>query len=931
MFRNNQEKGQGVIVLPGQWYALTEKEILAHFKTDPKKGLSDLEAAERLSRFGPNQLLRTPKVLFHQLFFKQFKSFEFLALLAAAAVSVLFLECTIAAALIVIITAAALLGGIQEHRAQRLLSTLKQKTMPAARVIRGGHERELPAAELVPGDVVLLAEGDLVPADLRLLQADKLEVDESILTGESVPVSKTKEALAGKELALKDTLNMAYMNTVIVKGHGRGIVVHTGMANAIGYVNGMMQAGGRDQTPAQRSLELFSKSLSAFCFFTCMMVLAALILKGEEVREICLAVLSLAVAAVPVGLQTLPAGILAAGAKRIIKRGAIIRKFTVLDTLGCTTMLCLNRTEIFTKNEMTVRKVMVGGHTFEVTGDGYDPKGEFTGIGDKQDMRFTLLVKAAALCNNAVLKRGSINITGLFRGLTGGRSSKKWSITGDATEGALLVMAAKAGFWRERLELDEQRVAELPFGPERKRMSVVYREPSGTMAVYVKGAPEVLLEHCTHIYLNGKIAPLSARDKGEIMAYNTSMAKEALRVLAFAYKQIPAGTVDFTAEVIEQQLIFLGLTGMLAPVKPAAAKTVRTCHRAGIKVMLINGDQRFTAHAQAIKMGIISKEENVLTGSELDRMSDEQLRSYIDQVTVCARVAPKQKLRIVRVLRQLGHVVAVTGRGLADVQAVSEADIGIAMDYSGTGMLKDVSAMHLEEEHFGGVAAAVEEGRGIYNNIRRSICFLLSCNAGEVFTTFLALLAGLPLPLIPAQLLWVNVISNGLPAMAWGLGPNEREIMRQPPRQLRNGILDGKLAWRIISGGAVICLTTMLAFITGYATGDTLLARTMSFNTLVFSQSFFIIACHYESRASLRESVFVNLYLTGSVLISCALQVAMNCAPFAQSYFHVVRLNCLQWAYVLSVSMIPAVFGSLYRHIFGKIEKKIMYLRVRLG
>lgn len=915
--------------MPGQWYAMTETEILEYFKTDLKNGLSEKEASERLSRFGPNQLVRIPKVSLYQLFFKQLANIGVLTLLAAIAILIICLEYNDAVTLMVIVTTAAILGSIQEYRAKRFINTLKQINIPTTKVIRSGHERKIPAVELVPGDIVLLAEGDLVPADLRLLQTDKLEVDESALVGESVPVRKTKDVLPGKELALIDTFNLAYMNTVIIKGQGCGIVIHTGMATAIGYINGMSQADERYQTPIQRCLELFYKGMAAFCFFTCMVVLATLIIKGEEFREICLAGLCLAVAAIPAGLPTLVTVLLAAGAKRMIKRGAIIRKLTSITNLGCTTVICSNRIGTFTKNEIIVRKVMVGGRTLEVTGEGYDPKGGFTG--DKHDLQFSLLVKAAALCNNAVLKRGSINITGLFRGLMGGRSSGKWSVKGDSTEGALLVMAAKAGFWRERLELHEQRVAELPFDPERKRMAVVYREPSGAMAAYVKGAPEVLLERCTHCFINGKIVSLTAHKKGKIMAYNTSMTKEALRVMAFAYKQIPDDAGDISDEMIEQQLVFLGLTGMLDPIKPAAVKAVQTCQRAGIKIMLLTGDQRFTAHAQATKIGIITKEENILTGCGLDRMSNEQLLAYINQVSVCARVTPKQKLRIIKTLKQLGHVVAVTGSGLEDARSVNEADVGIAMGYSSTDKTKEVSAIFLEEDHFGSIAAVIEEGRGIYNNVRKSIRFLLSCNIGEVFTTLLALLAGLPIPLLPVQILWVNVISNGLPTMILGLEPNDRNLMMQPPRHLGDSVLDRKLAGRIITDGAVISMSIMLAFIAGLSMGDTLLARTMAFNTLVFSQSFFVLTCHNESSAILREGIFINLYLTGTVLISCALQVAINCVPFMQSYFHVVHLNGLQWVCVLSVSVIPAVFGSLFRHVAGKLEKKIMYLRVRLG
>jgi len=920
-----------VIVVPGQWNALNQQEIVEYFKTNFKNGLSDKEARERLSRFGPNQLTMTPKVLLYQLFLKQIKSVVMLALLAATAVSVIYCEHTDYATMMVIIITTAILCSIQEYHAECSLEKLRRLTAPEAMVIRGGQERKIPAVELVPGDIVLLSEGDLVPADLRLLQTVKLEIEESSLTGKSVPVSKTEETHTAKDMALGDTTNMAYMGTVVTRGQGRGLVVHTGMATELGNIAGVSQTGGRDKTALQRRLALFGEGLAGFCLITCAVTLVAGIIKGEEARQICLAGLSLAVAAIPIGLPNFATITLAIGALRMLRRGAVIRKLRAVDNLGCTTVICSNKIGTFTKNEMTVRKVMVDGRTIEVTGDGYDPKGEFIGTWDKQDIQFTLLIKAAALCNNAVLKRGSINIAGLFRGLTKGRSVKEWSVTGDTTEGALLVMAAKAGFWRERLELEERRVAELPFEPERKLMTVVYRKSTGTMAAYVKGAPDVLLELCTHSYKNGIVMPLSAQDRGEIMTQNASMSKEALRVLAFAYRELPADTRVFSEKSIEQRLIFLGLAGMFDPLKPAAVKALQTCRRAGIKVVLISGDHRFTAHAMAEKLGIISNEEKILTGNDLDRMTAEQLREYANHVSVYARVTPKHKLQIIRVLKQLGHVVAMTGDEVKDAPAVREADIGIAMGITGTGVIKEASAMILAEDHFDSIVAAVEEGRGIYNNIRKSIRCFLTCNTGEVLTMFLAVLAGLPLPLMPVQILWVNVIINGLPAMALGMEPYDRNLMMRPPRHIWDSILDRSLTWRIITDGAVIGLSVLLVFISGLSMGDVTLARTMAFNTLVFSHLFFVLICRYESHTGLQRGIITNIYLIGALLISCTLQVLMNRVPFMQANFHVVQLNSLQWAYVLSVSVIPAAFGTMFRRIAGKVKKKIMYLRVRLG
>jgi len=914
--------------MPGHWHALTQEEIVEHFKTDSNKGLSDEEARERLSIFGPNELAGTPGVSPWRLLMNQFKNFMVLVLLVATAVSGFWGEYTEAAAIMIIILINAVLGFIQEYRAERSMEALKQLAVPEAIVIRGGQERKIPAMELVPGDIVLLEEGNRVPADLRLLQAVDLEIEESALTGESVPVNKMAGALPGKDLAPGDILNMAYMSTMVTRGRGRGLVVHTGMATEVGFITGMIQKAGQEETPLQYRLAQLSKVLAAFCLFTCSVVVAAGIIRGEEAYQMFLTGVCLAVAAIPEGLPAVVTVALAVGVQRMIRRNVIIRRLPSLENLGCTTVICSDKTGILTRNEMTVRKVIAGGHTFDVTGEGYDPKGEFTGMADKQDFPFGLMMKAAALCNNAILKRGTISVAGLFRGLARGVPVKEWSILGDPTEGALLVMAAKAGFWRERLEMKELRVAELPFNSERKRMTVVYRQPAGDMKAYVKGAPDIILDLCTHYYKNGMVFPLTEQGRKEILSQNASMAGEALRVLAFAYRELPAGTKDFSGDFLEQQLVFLGLAGMIDPPKPAVIEAVQTCHRAGVKVVMITGDQRLTALAVASKLGIAIKDDKVLTGSDLERVSDEQLQEYADQVTVYARVSPKHRLRIVRALKSLGHVVAMTGDGVNDTPAVKEADIGIAMGITGTDVTRGAAAVILADDNFSSIVAAVKEGRGIYNNIRKYIRYLLSCNAGEVLAMLLAVLMGLPLPLIPVQILWVNLVTDGLPAMALGLDPYERDIMTRPPRQPGESVFSHGLTWRIISGGAVIGLNTLLTFWIGFSLGDVALARTMAFNTLVFSQLFYVFACRSEFHTILDAGIFTNLYLIGAVLISVTLQVVLNVMPFLQSIFHIVHLNGPHWTCILAVSAGPTVLNTLFRRHIGRSGEGFMYSRV---
>jgi len=914
--------------MAGRWYALTEQEIEEHFKTDGKRGLTDKEVKERAARFGPNELAKVPKAPTWQLFINQFKDFMVLILLAATAISGFLGEYADAVTILVIVVINAVLGFIQEYRAERSMEALKQMTAPEARVIRGGQERKVPAVELAPGDIVLLEEGDRVPADMRLLRTVNLEVEESTLTGESVPVKKRKETLPDRDVPLGDTCNMAYLGTVVTRGRGRGLVVHTGMATEMGQIAGMIQEAGQEETPLQRRLAQLGKGLVGFCLLICAVVVAVGIMRGEEAYQMFLAGVSLAVAAIPEGLPAIVTVALAIGVQRMIRRNAIIRRLPAVETLGCATVICSDKTGTLTQNEMTVRQVVLGGDTLEVTGEGYDPKGEFAGEGDKQGPRFKLFMKAAALCNNAVLERGGISVAGLFRGLTRGRPAREWSVLGDPTEGSLLVMAAKAGYWRERIETKEVRVAELPFDSDRKRMTVVYRDPSGKVAAYVKGAPDVILDLCTHVYKGGMAVPLTAREREEVLERNSSLAGRALRVLAFAYRELPAGAGNFSGEAVEQRLVFLGLAGMIDPPRPAAVKAVQTCRRAGIKVVMITGDHQITARAVGGELGILTKGDQVLTGADLDRMSVEQFREVAQRVSVYARVSPKHKLRIVRALKHAGHVVAMTGDGVNDAPAVKEADIGIAMGITGTDVTKEASAMVLADDNFTSIVAAVEEGRGIYDNIRKFIRYLLSCNVGEVLTMFLAVLAGLPLPLAPIQILWMNLVTDGLPAMALGVDPYDRDIMMRPPRHPRESVFSHGLAWRIISSGTVIGLGTLLAFRTGLSLGDVDLARTMAFNTLVFLQLFYVFTCRSEFHTILEVGLFTNPYLVGAVAVSAALQLAVNYAPFLRPIFHTVPLSGLHWAFVLLIAAAPTVLSTLFRHFIGGARKKVMYLRV---
>ena len=911
-----------------RWHCLSPAEVLEKMNTDPKKGLSDREGRERLAHYGPNLLVKTARISPWRLFLNQFSDFMVLVLLAATAVSGFLGEYADAVTIMIIVVVNAVLGFVQEYRAERSLEALKQMTAPEAKLIREGRELKLPASEVVPGDLVVLEEGDLVPADLRLLSVVGLEIEESPLTGESVPVRKREEAICGMSIALGDIKNMAFMGTVVTRGRGRGLVVATGMATEMGRIAGLLQEAGQEETPLQRRLGQMGKWLVAFCLLICAFVVVAGIMRGEEAYQMFLAGVSLAVAAIPEGLPAIVTVALALGVQRMARKNAIIRKLPAVETLGCATAICSDKTGTLTQNEMTVRKIIVGEHLYEVSGEGYDPKGDFVGEGDRQGPEFQLFLRTAALCNNAMLKRGDVTVSGLFRGLAQGRPARDWSVAGDPTEGALLVMAAKSQLWRERLEHKEERLGEIPFDSYRKRMTVVYGSPSGPKRAYLKGAPDVVLELCTHTYRNGRLAPLTSRDREELLERNLDLAGQALRVLALASRDLPEDLSGFSEAEVERDMVFLGLAGMIDPPRREAAAAVRTCHRAGIKTVMITGDHQNTARAVARETGILTGRQKVLTGAELDQMSEAELLREVDRVTVYARVSPKHKLQIVRALKQSGHVVAMTGDGVNDAPAVKEADIGIAMGVTGTDVTKEASSMVLADDNFTTIVTAVEEGRGIYDNIRKFIRYLLSCNAGEVMTMFIAVLAGMPLPLLPIQILWMNLVTDGLPAMALGIDPIDRDVMQRPPRHPREGVFAHGLGWRIGTSGMVFAAGTLFAFWIGLQTGDTALARTMAFNTLVFMQLFYVFTCRSEFHTILEVGLFTNPYLVLAVLFSSGLQLSVNYIPFLQPIFRTVPMDAAQWAFILAVSAAPTLLGTFFRHLHGRASEKILYLKV---
>ncbi|MGB9782247.1 MAG: cation-translocating P-type ATPase [Moorellaceae bacterium] len=907
----------------GQWHRMEEAQVLRLLRSDADRGLSSEEARRRLKEVGPNRLEERPRVSPLKLWIQQLNDFMVWVLLGATAVSFFLGEVADALTIVAIVLVNACLSFIQEYRAERSLEALKEMAAPFARVLRDGEVKRIPAHELVPGDILLVECGDRVAADALLLSASGLEVEEAALTGESHPVSKQPGAL-GEEAPLGDRRNMLYQGTVVTRGRGKAVVVAVGMATEIGKIAGMLQEMQEEETPLKQRLGQLGRWLVLACLFICGLMVVIGMARGEDPYRMFLAGVSLAVAAIPEGLPAIVTVCLALGVQRMARRRAIVRKLPAVETLGCATVICSDKTGTLTQNQMTVREIWVNNQTFSLSGTGYAPQGEFFLHGEKTEVTkpLELLLTAAALCNNAVLEKDGLSIGGWLRGdkQSGGSNGRRrgegkgsglradkrqrasWKINGDPTEGALVVAAAKAGIWREHLERKTRRAAEIPFDPERKRMSVIY-ETRGKRRAYVKGAPEILLDLCRSILWEDQVVPLTSALRQRILHQSEEMSRRALRVLALAYRDLPEG-FPLTAEEVEQGLTFIGLVGMSDPPRPEAKEAVRVCLRAGIKVVMITGDHRLTAQAIARELGLPAEEANIITGAELEALTDQEWARRVQDISVYARVSPWHKLRIVRALKQRGHIVAMTGDGVNDAPAIKEADIGIAMGQSGTDVAKEAAAMILADDNFATIVAAVEEGRNIYANIRKFIRYLLSCNAGELMTMFLPALAGLPLPLLPIQILWMNLVTDGLPALALAVDRGEPEVMERPPHRAGESVFAGGLGRRILSLGTQIGLVTLAVFLAGLGLGegDLTTARTLAFTTLVLAQLFAVFECRSELHSPFEVGYLSNKPLVLAVACSLAMQLAVIYLPLFQLVFDTAPLNGFHWALVVLAS-----------------------------
>lgn len=901
-----------------KWYQLNSEDVLQVQQVNMQQGLPWEEAWKRQAEVGRNELSEGQRVSPITLLLNQFKDFMVLVLLGATLISGLLGEYLDAITIVVIIVMNGILGFTQEFRAERSLRALKELSAPNANVWREGAVHQIPARDLVPGDIVFLESGDRVPADVRFLETNGVYIEESALTGESIAVSKMTASIPQEEVPLGDQRNLGFMGTMVSRGTAKAVVVRIGMSTEMGKIADLIQNTESMETPLQHRLEQLGKILIIVAIALTILVVVAGIMHGQPPYAMFLAGVSLAVAAIPEGLPAIVTIALALGVQRMIKRKAIVRKLPSVETLGCASVICSDKTGTLTQNKMTVTHLWVGGDVLEVTGDGYAPVGHILQSGQHADVHkhpsLTKLLHVSALCNNATLIEEKQE-TKRKKGKEGTEGPGSiWNIKGDPTEGALVVLSAKSGITQDSLREKYKRIAEFPFDSERKRMSVLVSSEHGRMAC-TKGAPDVLLQHCSYILWDGKVIPFTSTLKQKVISANEGMAKSALRVLGIAYKELKVSDRYDEYEDVENGLVFVGLTGMIDPPRKEVREAISKCRKAGIKTVMITGDHQTTAEAIAKQLGMIPANGVSMSGQQIGQLSDDELDAKVNDTYVYARVSPEHKLRIVKSLQRNGHVVAMTGDGVNDAPAIKAADIGIAMGITGTDVSKEASSLILSDDNFSTIVAAIEEGRSIYENIRKFIRYLLASNVGEIMTMFIAMMAGLPLPLVPIQILWVNLVTDGLPAMALGVDQAEKDLMQHKPRSAKESIFARRLGWKIISRGMLIGVCTLGAFWlvlrVNPSDADILLkAQSVAFATLVMAQLIHVFDCR-SSRSIFHRNPLQNKYLVLAVLSSLILMLGVMYVDALQPIFKTVPLGWKDWILVLIAAGIPTFFMGL--------------------
>lgn len=858
---------------------LLDKELTEEKLPVQSKGLNSSQAEKRLAEYGENILASAKKAAPLKIFLGQFRDIMVIILIIATVISFFLGEITDAVTIIVIVTVNAVLGFVQEYRTEKTLLALQNMTAPNAKVYRDGHLTTVPASKLVPDDVILLEAGDKVPADAVILSSRELFADESVLTGESLPAAKSAGNISDTDnrIGREDAV---YSGTVITKGSCEAKVTATGERAQIGKISGMLTDIEQEETPLQKKLGELGKTVAVICIAVCFIVAGAGILRGEPVFDMLMTGITIAIAAIPEGLPATVTIALALAVNRMLKKNTLVHKLHSVETLGCTSVICTDKTGTITENKMTVTEMICGGEKYRISGTGMRTEGKITSESGGEiscescgeDM--TVLLNGMILCENADIYKD--------------KNGREWQSAGDPTEIALLIAAAKSGADISVIRESSIRTDEIPFESETRCMSVICRR-SGNRTVYSKGACDVILERCRYVNIKGNIIDIDGKMKSDILNECERMSSEGLRVLAFSYKNGSGSD--------KNGMIFLGLCGMTDPPRPEAAKAVRLCRSAHIRVVMITGDHKQTAAAAAKEAGILHRGDLVITGSELSEMSDEQLDDVIEKTAVFARVTPADKLRIVSAFKRKGNIVTMTGDGVNDAPAVKEADIGVAMGITGTDVTRQAADMVLLDDNFATLVNAAEQGRGIYANIRKFVRYLLSCNIGEVLTMFLGIIMGMPMVLLPAQILLVNLVTDGLPAVALGVEPTDPECMKTAPRRADESFFSDGLMSKIIFRGILIGLCTLGAFTVILNTGaGTVTARTAALLTLVMSQLLHVFECKSEKKNIFTVPYFNNLKLIGAVLLSGAVIFASIYFPPLQGVFSTAALNRTQLA-----------------------------------
>lgn len=881
--------------LPQKWHNLPVPEVEKLLKTSSVHGLSSEEAQIRKEHYGLNELEARKKTSLLRMLLSQFNDFMIWILIAAAFISGLILrELLDAVAILVILVLNAVLGLVQDYRAEKAMEALKKLAAPTAKVIRGGQEEIIAARELVPGDLIRLETGDSIPADARISDAQTLSTQEAALTGESLPIDKTCSEMTNPNIPLAERKNMLYSSTTVAAGRALALVVATGKSSEMGQIAEMLDTT-EERTPLQHELKDVGKKITFLCLSVAALVIIAGIVRGHSLAIMFLAGVSLAVAAIPEGLPAVITVSLALGVQAMAKKNAVVRKLHAVETLGSTTVICSDKTGTLTQNQMTVTRVYFQNKLWHLADDGtimhVKPSDR-----DAPDLR--PLLEIAALCNDA-------------------RKTQNGTMLGDPTETALISVAESFGFIKDALKEAHPRFAEVSFDSDRKRMSTLHHS-NGSTLVLVKGAPEQVLPLCTSFLMQSEQS-LTSKERNEVLGINSNLAQEGFRNLAFAYKKLDEPPQEINAQAIEKDLVFVGLMGLTDPPRPEVYAALETCKKAHIKVVMITGDHKLTAQAIAKDIGLIDG-RRVITGPELEEMTLDDLERELPNIAVFARVSPKDKIKIVKAFKDKGYVVGMTGDGINDAPAVKMADIGISMGKVGTDVTREASDLVLTDDNFATIVEAVKEGRIIFDNIKKFILFLLSCNISEVSTVFIAMLAGLPLPLFPVQILWINLITDGLPALALGVDAADTHLMERPPRAKGEGILPPAKQKQILWQGLLITLGAIAAFAASYlwfrASLDT--ARTVVFTTLVFIQLLHSLNFRSERYSVFSTQSLGNKYLMGAILGSASLQLAVVYLPFLRPIFHTLPIGLHEWLIVGVSCFLPMVIIDLLKTTLAK-------------